>query len=144
MLTGCRGFEVVVLFCNLGFRPSLGARTYYILPRRMLGTPPCPGLACISVLALSGLVATTLNSEVAPALTEITIGLQFQFPAAALRLHSVACKTYVCRVHLPFRPAVFFLLLSMPANFMSMSWSLLYKGRTCPGITCKSPCISSV
>jgi len=106
MLTGCRGFEVVVLFCNLGFRPSLGARTYYILPRRMLGTPPCPGLACISVLALSGLVATTLNSEVAPALTEITIGLQFQFPAAALRLHSVACKTYVCRVHLPFRPAV--------------------------------------
>jgi len=72
----------------------------------MLGTPPCPGLACISVLALAGLVATTLNSEVAPALTEITIGLQFQFPAAALRLHSVACKTYVCRVHLPFRPAV--------------------------------------
>jgi hypothetical protein len=114
----------------------------------MLGTPPCPGLACISVLAPSGLVATTLNSEVAPALTEITIGLQFQFPAAALRLHSVACKTYVCRVHLPFRPAVFFLLLSMPVNFMSMSWSLLlYKGRTCPGsteqVSCDM-CLSSV
>jgi hypothetical protein len=63
-----RGFEVVVLCC-LGFRPSLGARTYSPSTSALVPSP-CPGSLAFCA---GGFQAgdTQLNSEVAPALTEI-------------------------------------------------------------------------
>jgi hypothetical protein len=91
-----RGFEVVVLCC-LGFRPSLGARTYSPSTSALVPSP-CPGSLAFCA---GGFQAgdTQLNSEVAPALTEIdwsAVSVSCR-RRTLLCSHSVVCKTYVCR-----------------------------------------------